>query len=290
MTLRDATLIKDEIINFLRIKGPSFPVQIAKQIGMDTLFASAFLSELMSDKKVFSSNMKVGASSIYFLPGQEEGLESFSIYIKGKELEAKNLLKESKFLVDIEQEPAIKVALRNLKDFAKTFEKDGKIIWRYFNQNEEDYNKNEEIKKEEVEKVKEEKQKGEPEIKEKIGEKPKKIKLQKKLTKNKKIPKKDDEMFFNKIKIYLSEQGFEILDIVSFNKKDLILKIKKNGEEKLAVSYNKKRISEKDILYAHKKSESLKMNYIVISLGETPKKILSWIEALKTMESIESIE
>ena len=121
-------LIKEKILSFLNRNGPNFPVFIAKEIGTDMLFASAFLSELISNQKVKTSNMKVGTSSIYFLPGQEKELEKFSEYLKGKEREAQILLKRNKFLVDSKQDAPIQVALRAIKDFAKPFDKKGKLI------------------------------------------------------------------------------------------------------------------------------------------------------------------
>src|SRR3989344_1596134 len=123
MTLKDASLMRDRIISFLKIKGPSLPVNIAKAVGMDMLFTSAFLSELISSGEIKTSNMKVGTSPLYLIHGQEDGLERYLEYIKGKEGEAINRLRKEKFLLDSEQEPAIRIALRALKDFAKAFEK-----------------------------------------------------------------------------------------------------------------------------------------------------------------------
>ena len=69
---------------------------------------------------------------MYFFPGQEPQLERFSQYIKGKEKEAYLLLKEKTILQDSELQPAIRVALREIKDFAVPFEKNNEIFWRYF--------------------------------------------------------------------------------------------------------------------------------------------------------------
>ena len=132
MAGRDAGLIKENIIKFLEQKGPSLPVFIAREIKEDMIFCSAFLSELLGDKKIKSSNMKIGSSSLFYLPGQEEGLENFANYLKSKEKEAFARLKEMGILKDAEQEPAIRVALRAIKDFAIPFEREGEIFWRYF--------------------------------------------------------------------------------------------------------------------------------------------------------------
>ena len=49
-------------------------IQISKWIGVSSLFAGAFLSDLYAEKKVKMSNMKVGSSSLYYLDGQEASL------------------------------------------------------------------------------------------------------------------------------------------------------------------------------------------------------------------------
>ena len=110
--------IRDKIKSFIRLRGPSLPIHVSKEIKIETLFTSAFLSELASMKEIKISNMKVGGSPLYFIPGQEEELELSYTYLPGKEKEAFLLLKEKKILKDNELEPAIRVALRSIKDFA----------------------------------------------------------------------------------------------------------------------------------------------------------------------------
>ncbi len=122
----------NKIIKVLNEKGPSLPIQIAKEIGMSSLFISAFLSELTNEKKIKMSHLKVGGSPLYFLEGQEEKLEPFYKYLHPKESETFLLLKKNKILKDSEQEPAVRVALRSIRDFSIGFKKDNEIYWRYF--------------------------------------------------------------------------------------------------------------------------------------------------------------
>jgi len=122
---------QEKIINILKEKGPSLPIQIAKEIGISSLFISAFLSELTNEKKVKISHLKVGGSPLYFLEGQEEKLEPFHKYMHPRESEAFLLLKKKKVLKDSEQEPAIRVALRSIRDFSIGFKKQDEIYWRY---------------------------------------------------------------------------------------------------------------------------------------------------------------
>ena len=288
MEKRDSSVIKEKILEFLRDNGPSLPVHIARNVEMDMIFTSAFLSELISNQKVKTSYMKVGTSPIYYLPGQEGRLEKFSEYVKGKEKEAYEILKKKEFILDSEADPAIKVALRSIKDFAKPFENKGNLVWRYFliEQNKYDSPK-EENKKEEVnEKTKEYPEKETPKEIKPVKKKVKEIKK----SKTKKSTKEKDEKFFNKVKEYLEKKGLEISDIISFNKKDLVLKVIQGGKEKLLFAYNKKRITEKDILNAYKKSEERNLNYILFSLGEPLKKTQNLIKAAKKLDSIEKID
>ncbi|MFW5846517.1 MAG: hypothetical protein ACOCUU_00005, partial [Nanoarchaeota archaeon] len=142
MPQQDTTQIKEKILNFLERKGPSLPVHIAKEIEVSGLFASAFLSELISNKKVKISHMKIGNSPLYYIPGQENKLVELSDNLKGREREAYDLLFKERFLKDDEQSPPIRVALRSIRDFAIPFkDNSGDIYWRFFTTPEEDFKK-----------------------------------------------------------------------------------------------------------------------------------------------------
>jgi len=272
--------IKDRIISIMRIRGPCLPVHIAKEIGMSILFTSAFLSELISEKRIKISHMKVGSSSVHYLPGQKTRLENFSQHLKSREKDAYELLREKKFLRDIEQEPAIRVALRAIKDFAIPFNRNNEIIWRYFTTPEDEFKTEPKIEIKQEPKV---------EIFDKSVKEPEKPKKRKTIKKRKPSQKKD-EKFFNKIKEFLSNKSIEIIDILGFSKGDLTLKVGINSEERLLIAYNKKRINEKDIIKASKKASELGLKYMIISLGEPLKKLNNFIEAIKNLSEIEKIE
>jgi len=279
MATRDTSEIKNKIINFIRIRGPSLPVHIAKEIGMSILFTSAFLSELISERRIKTSNMKVGSSSLHFIQGQEPKLVNFSQHLKSREKDAYELLHREKFLIDREQEPAIRVALRAIKDFAIPFKRDNEIIWRYFTVSENDFKPEPEPEKIEVKEPKELE----------IFDKPKKPKKIKKIKKSPSSQKKN-EKFFNKVKEFLSNKSIEILDIEGFSKKDLTLRVKINDQERLLIAYNKKRINEQDIIKANKRAIELSLKYIILSLGEPLKKLTNLIEATQNLSGIEKIE
>lgn len=290
MPTKDTSEIKNKIINIIRVRGPCLPVHIAKGIGMDILFTSAFLSELISENRIKISHMKVGSSSVHYIIGQELRLENFSQYLKSREKDAYRLLKEKKFLKDSEQEPAIRVALRAIKDFAIPINKNNIITWRYFTASESELppEPRKEIKQEIKEPEKEKKPEKKVEIfgssKENIEKKPKES------IKKSAPSQKKNEKFFNKIKEFLSGKSVEILDIEGFSKTDLTLKIRINEKERLLVAYNKKRITEQDIINANKKASELNLKYIILSLGEPLKKTTNLIEAIQNLAGIEKIE
>jgi hypothetical protein len=302
MATQDTTQIKEKIITFLKNNGPSLPIQISKEIQMDSLFSSAFLSELLSEHKIKISKMKVGTSPIYYLQETQNQLEKYSEHLNFKEKEAHNLLKENKFLINEQQLPAIRVALASIPDFAKSFESNNKLIWRYFTTSQEDYLKKEIKKTTEKETVQNKNKLQIPqsmisEIKKNFSKEKEEIikispkpKIEKKKTTRKKPNQKKNEKFFNIVKEYLTSKQIEIIDIEGFSKDNLMLRIKTNDEEKILIAYNKKRISEKEIIEAHKKSKETNLKYIILSFGEPLKKTNNFIEAIKQLDHISKIE
>jgi len=123
--------VHDKILGVLGEKGPSLPINLAKALDMSSLFISAFLSELYNQKRIKMSHLKVGGSHLYFLDGQEELLEPYYKYMHPKEAEGFLLLKKNKILKDVDQEPAMRVALRSIRDFAVGFKVGEEIYWRY---------------------------------------------------------------------------------------------------------------------------------------------------------------
>lgn len=317
MVVQNALETREKIISILKRRGPSLPVHISKETGLSILFAAAFLSELVSDKIVKFSDMKVGSSPLYYLNEHTHMLERFGQYLKSKERDAFNLLKDKKFLIDSEQSPQIRVALRSIKDFAVPFNANGQTVWRYYIIPETEF------KQDIIElpiKIKEEEQiqpkvlviKSEEKISEPVPEKPVEIKTEKSkeikkeqkkeshiIEKPKKIlakkqakrkNQKIDDNFFNKVKEWITNNSMEILDIQDFNKNELHLKIKKDGKEHFLSVYNKKRLVDTDLVKANKKAKELGLSYSILSFGELKRKMSDIIEAAKNLFEIKKIE
>lgn len=279
MPVKDTSEIKEKIILFIKRNGPSLPIHIAKEIEQPLLFTSAFLSELSSEKKIRTSHMRIGSSPVYYLPGQEPLLSKFSIHLKSKEKEAYELLKEKKFLKDSEQPPAIRVSLRQIKDFAIPFEYEGELYWRFFITPPEQFKrKKEEKKKEEKRTPKETKLTGSSQKKKTSIKMPKKVK------------EKMKERFFARVKQFLSKKSLEIIDIIGFSRSSLLLIISNKKENQLLVAYDKKKITETDLLNAYKKSEEYGLPYTILCTGHIPKKIENLLQATKKLKNVIKLE
>lgn len=278
MPTQDTSGIKNNILLALRQRGPSLPIHIANDVKISALFASAFLSELLSEKQIILSHMKVGNSPLYLLPGQEYMLEKFAEHLKSKEKDAFMLLRDKKILKDIDQHPAIRVALRSIRDFAIPFKQNNEIYWRYLT-----------VPEVEVPKQPEKEKPSEKGLDIFSKEERQIVKAKKKSVKRKPTKKKND-IFFNKVKEFLSRQTIVITEVESLAKNELILKIKSKGRESLLFAYNKKRISETDIIKAGKKAKEINLPYVLLSKGGPLKKVENLLEALRDLDSIETLK
>lgn len=126
----------EQILDLVKQKGPILPVHVSKHINDNILMTSARLSELLSNKKLKISSIKVGGSPLYYVEGQETKLQNYADNLGSKEKEAYNLLKENKVLRDSALEPAIRVALRMIKDFSiplnVNYDNRTEIFWKWY--------------------------------------------------------------------------------------------------------------------------------------------------------------
>lgn len=302
--------IKNKILKFLKEKGPSLPVHIAREIKLSPMFTSAILSELLDEKNVILSNLKIGSSPLYLMPGDEQKLEKFAEEnLTGVEKEAYKKLKNEGLISDETQSPAIRVALRSIRDFTEIVNKDNKIYWKYKfsnkdikietpNQEESKETKREETNEKRVESIFDNETISKTQQKEESSEdkkeqktKPKAVSTQKKQTK----AQKQKQNFLEEIKEFLSRKNIQIINTINIDKKEITARINikdKNGQDKqaLLVAYNKKRVTEKDILKASKKSSELDLQHYVLSKGEPTKKMSETVEAYQKMIKMDNIE
>ena len=295
--------VNERILAIVKEKGPILPVQIAKEINDNILMASARLSELLSAKQIKISNLKVGGSPLYYFTGQESKLQNFTDNLHGKPKDAYNLLKQDKILRDSAQEPAIRVALREIKDFAVplqvNYKNNVEIFWKWYltdNKEAELLIKNILSKKEFIPETQEtqrvsgpQKSKGffrEPkeEVKKEATPKPlgktepKKevpIELKKDTTKiKKKIDKgkflEDIQNFLNKAKINI----IETKEIKKNNEIDFIVELQTQlgNIRYFCKTKNKKKISEGDLSSALLNAQSKNLPLLFLTTGKATKK------------------
>jgi hypothetical protein len=292
--------IKSKIVSFLKQGGPSLPIHISREIQTSMLFASAFLSEMVSDKRVKISHMRVGGSPVYLIQGQEPQLEKFSQYLNSKEKEAYSLLKQKRFLKDSEQEPAIRVALRAIRDFAIPFKRNDEIYWKYLTENESEFNREQ---KQDIQKPTEEKRQ-----KEKITvvveekrefDKPKEseeeetldvMEKEKPLIKIKESPKKrpsEKSEFVTGILEFLRIKDIEIMEEILFKKKEFEGIVRINSDlgkiEFFTIGKDKKVVTENDLRIAVQKSQSNRKPVLFISTGNVHKKAKDYLQKYESM-------
>ncbi len=298
---------KEKIISIIKLNGPSFPSKIAREAGISPLFTSAFLSELVSERRLKLSDMKVGSSPIYYMIGQEKMLENFTNYLNGKEKEAFFKLKDSFVLNDEELDPSLRVALRKIKDFAipvtVRVNDAPKIFWRYFQTKEEQAKELvRDIISPEIKKKTEERRESKKEVLKEIKLEIKKTKeiepilnspQKQKESKKEKIMKLIQPDLSDSIKEYLKSKDIQVIEEMLSKKKEYTAKVKtalKFGEQEFYLIFkDKKKISQNDLTIAVQKAQTAKMPAILISTGELDKKAAEYLSEWKNMIKFEKL-
>ena len=84
---------RDKVLEFVKRNGPVLPIQISKEIRVDTMFSGAMLSELVNEGKVIvTKHLRVGGSPLYYVQGQESKLENYTRYLNEKDIETVKIL------------------------------------------------------------------------------------------------------------------------------------------------------------------------------------------------------
>tara|TARA_Y100000310_G_scaffold329968_1_gene400784 strand:+ start:8386 stop:9255 length:870 start_codon:yes stop_codon:yes gene_type:complete len=271
--------IHDKIIEILNEKGPTLPITLSKKIGMSSLFISAFLSELTDEKRIKVSHLKVGGSPLYFLDGQEEQLEKFYKYLHPRESEAFLLLKKNKILKDLEQEPAIRVALRSIRDFAIGFKKQDEIYWRYFS-----------VPESEIKQTQKKQPKSKSRKQEKSTKAEKTRKTQKQeitfnnplVIKTKKQKKEKPKSEFVQKIINILKNNHQIIEEKEFKAKEYKCLISINSDlgqiTFLTQAKDKKTVSETDLKKLLSDAQSIPLPALFIYTGKLSKKAIEFAE------------
>jgi len=288
---------REKIVEIVKAKGPVLPAHIYKEIGTNILMASAHLAELTASNRLKISRIKVGGSPLYYLPGQEAMLQKFVSNMNDKEKKAYDLLSQNKILRDSEQEPVIRVVLREIKDFALPlnvkYNNNQEIFWKWYLTSDEDAEKliktklgiekpEEKIKKEErkiepVQRIKEKQienaQKPLREIQQQKLEKP----IEKIREKRGRKPKQKEDIFLKDLMKFFEKNNIKIINTETIKRNseiDFIVEIPSvvGNLQYYCKAKNKKRVSDSDLSNAYVKGQFKKLPVIVLSPGELSSK------------------
>ena len=264
---------REKILEFIKVKGPVLPVQISKEIGSNILMAGAHLAELTASNKLKISTIKVGGSPLYYLPGQETMLQKYTVNMNDKEKKAFDLLNQNKILRDSEQEPVIRVALREIRDFAiplnvshnETVER----FWKWYLASDQEAEQIIKSKLQILEKPIENK------IDKKIEEiQQKELPAQNQSKETKKYKQRDKEdNFLNSITRFLEKNKINVIssEVIKRNSEvDFIVDIPSvvGNLQYYCKAKNKKIISDSDLSNAYVKGQLKRLPVLVLSSGD----------------------
>ena len=281
--------LREKIVDIVKSKGPVLPVHISKEIGTNILMASAHLAELTASKRLKISNVKVGGSPLYYLAGQESMLQRYAVNFNDKEKKAFDLLSQNRILMDSEQEPVTRVALREIKDFAMplnvTYNNRTEIFWKWFLTADDEAEKIIKTKlgidKPEEKKI--EAKKAEPvnPLKEKPVSKELKEAPQQKLKepieklqeKRGRKPKEKEDLFLKDLTRFFEKNKIKIITSKTVKRNseiDFVVEIPSvvGNLQYYCKAKNKKRISDSDLSTAYVKGQLKKLPVLVLSPGE----------------------
>ncbi len=285
--------IKQKILSFMKIKGPVIPSQVSKEIGSNILMASAYLSELSSKGQLKVSNLKIGGTPLYFLPGQEAQLQNFSDNLNSKQKKAYEILKQEKVLKDSALEPVVRVALRDIKDFAVplqvTYNNHKEMFWRWYLSGKKEiesiiksFFEEEKKPEEKQETLKKEVPKEEDFVKGTKNEKPEEKQTEEKIHVHgqKKQPK---DLFLDSLNSFFEKNKIKVknTEVIRKNSEiDFLIEVPSNVGD---ISYyckakNKKRISENDLGAAYAQGQIKKLPVLFLTNGTLIKKAQEILE------------
>ena len=297
--------VNERILSIVKAKGPILPAHVSKEINDSLLVTSARLSEMFSNKLIMISNIKVGGSPLYYVAGQEDKLQNYVDNLPLAEKKAYNLLKENKILRESAQEPVIRVALRQIKDFSiplqVVFDNNEETFWKWYltdNKEVEALIKNIISRKEITENIQklespqaatvqaqlEVPLKHETELQKPFAKETEKTITKEKTEVKKEIkkeitkkPKKTDDNFSNKVNTFFNKNKIDVLETREIKNNielDFIIELQTSiGNARYFCKVkNKAKINESDLSTALLNAQSKGLPLLFLSNGEISKK------------------
>ena len=217
------------------------------------------------------------------MTGQEEKLSMLYNGLPQKEKEAYNLLKEKGVLKDKETEPAIRVALRAIKDFAiPSYNKEQEIMWRwYLHKVEQPAAVQAPVMQQPITIQVQQPQTAIPQtILQATIQTTQPIKKPEPLMKEIRKPavkKEPADEFINAIRVYLQNNHIQVIEekVLKKNKEyEITAKVPSNVGllEYVIIAKNKKKVADSDLNLAHNQGQLKKMPIIFLTNGDLSKK------------------
>lgn len=273
--------LNEKVLRIVKEKGPLLPVQVARELNIEILIASAVLSDLSSQKLIRLSHGKIGGSPLYYITGQEQKLQVLANYFKDALKKAFSILLERKLLREKECDAWLRVALRDIKDFAipltANINSSEEAFWKWYMLSDEEA---ENIVKEMISQKKEELKPELPETKKETREEHKRIEKPReeaKKPKEKKDVKKAEGEFAKKLSQFLSAKGITITEGKWLrNDKDYEAVVKIHSAAGELIYYlkakNKNKINDGELSLAFSEGQERKMPVFFLSTGNLTKK------------------
>lgn len=282
---------KETILQMAKIN-PLLPNDVAKNLRINTIMASAMLSELSSKGLLKVSSIKVGSSPLYYPPNDGYKLQNYENHLNEKDRKTVEILREKRILQDSELDPLTRVSLRQTKDFAVPleviFKNQKDIFWKWYLL--QDSEAEQLIK--EILQPKEQKP-ATQEIKEESIQKehaPLKGEQAHELKESRKKSRARKKSVFKEISDSTLEEFFDknnvkIIEKINIKKTSMAFIIQVNSSlgplDYYGEAVFKKRISEKDLNNAFVNGQIRKLPVIFFSNGELTKQALEILKELK---------
>lgn len=110
----------EDVLRIVRQYGPIVPNKIKQTLNQsDSTLVSVYLSDLVREGKVRMTHVKLGASTFAYTPEQVPKLAELIKHHNEKDRRAAEKLRSEKVIRASTQEPLMRVALGQIKDFAK---------------------------------------------------------------------------------------------------------------------------------------------------------------------------
>lgn len=267
---------RDRVLQMAEAR-PLLPSNVAKEFGVNTLMASAMLSEMASKGILKISALKIGSSPLYYKPDKKEQLLNYLDSLNEKDRKTTELLKEKTVLRDSAQDSLTRVSLRNIKDFAKpvevSTEKGKELFWKWYLASDDET----EQAIRQILYPKQQEQKQEKQTPQKTKRK----------RATKKSPSADE--FLKKVRDFFSNNKIEIIEQIAIKKKteyDFIIKLHSTVG---ALTYyckakNKKSAGESDVSHAFVQGQMRNLPVLFLTTGDLTKQALALSQELKGLK------